>query len=225
MKSFRPAVFSAAFVFFSFVVFPCFFSCASSAHLPVPGEREAKRSSIYSEYMAIADAYNDLEKYDKAAEYYSLARKSRKLYWTASYKLGRCYALNKKYADALEIYEALLSRDKENLGLKMSVAYLQAMSGEVSKAEKTYSELWEENPGSADVLVNFISVLFAAENYTEAEAKTALLKEKFPDNKNISGFEKKLEEHKSSLEPDSDKSSVESSEESSGEVKSGEKSD
>ena len=171
-----------------------FFSCATSFHLPVPGESRVIRSSIYSEYMTIADAYSELKKYDKASQYYELAKKNKNLYWTATYSQARCNVLNGKYDEALLAYEELLARDGENLSLMMSMAYLYAVTGDIPKAEKTYSELWEKNPDNPDVLVNYISVLFASKNIAEAESKVAELKEKFPGNKSVSDFEAKLKE-------------------------------
>ena len=171
-----------------------FVSCAPAFHLPVPGESRVIRSSIYSEYMTIADAYSELKKYDKASQYYELAKKNKNLYWTATYSQARCNVLNGKYDEALLAYEKLLARDGENLSLMMSMAYLYAVTGDVEKAEKTYSELWEKNPDNPDVLVNYISVLFASKNIAETESKVAELKEKFPGSKSVSDFEAKLKE-------------------------------
>ena len=100
----------------------------------------------------------------------------------------------RKYDEALLAYEKLLARDGENLSLMMSMAYLYAVTGDVEKAEKTYSELWEKNPDNPDVLVNYISVLFASKNIEDAKSKVAELKEKFPGNKSVSDFEAKLKE-------------------------------
>ena len=191
MKKSTLAVCSSFFLLFS--------SCAS-IRIPVPGEGELKRASIYTEYMSIADAYNDLGKYDKACQYYELAKKNKKLYWTSSYKLARCYTLNKKYDKALTIFQELLKRDENNTSLKMSVAYLYAMNGNISEAKVLYQSLWSENPDNADVLVNYLNVLFASKEYDEFEKYLTELKEKFSDNKSITEFEKKLTEYKKSLE-------------------------
>ena len=50
-----------------------FFSCNTSAHFPVPGESEVKKNNMYVEYLNIANTYMDLEKFDKAIEFYSKA--------------------------------------------------------------------------------------------------------------------------------------------------------
>ena len=54
--------------------------------------------------------------------------------------------------------------------------------------------MWKENPGSVEVLTNYIDVLIASEKYDEAEKNLSIMKEKFSDDKNISLFEKKLQE-------------------------------
>ena len=170
-----------------------FFSCASF-RVPVPGETVAKKNNIYAEYMNIADAYNDLGKYDKAITYYNLAKANKTLRWSANYKLAHTYAMNKNWEQAQKLYLELYKRDPENSSIQMSIAYIYAMNGKLSSAENIYAALVEKNPENADILVNYINVLFAMEKYDEVEKNLAVLKEKFKDNTNISPFEKKLEE-------------------------------
>lgn len=177
-----------------FLLFPLlFFSCASF-HVPVPGETVTKKNNIFAEYMNIADAYNDLGKYDKAIIYYRMAKSNKALRWSANYKLAHAYAMNKNWDEALKLYLELYKRDPENTSIQMSVAYIYAMNGKLSSAENIYVSLVEKNPENADVLVNYINVLFAMEKYDDVEKNLAVLKEKFKDNANISSFEKKLEE-------------------------------
>lgn len=186
-----------------------FFSC-TSVHVPIPGETEVKKNNIYVEYMNIADAYNDLEKYDKAILYYNYAMKNKSLRWSAYYKLGRAYAMNKDWSNAQNVYEHLLKRDSENTSLKMSLAYIYAMSGNLDDSGELYRTLYSENPDNSDILVNYINVLFAQENYGQVRAKLAELKEKFKDNASISSFEKKLEEINELEEPENPKDSANS---------------
>ena len=68
------------------------------------------------------------------------------------------------------------------------------MEGKLKSAESIYELLWKENPGSVEVLTNYIDVLIASEKYDEAEKNLSIMKEKFSDDKNISLFEKKLQE-------------------------------
>lgn len=178
---------------FLFLSSLAFFSC-SSLRFSVLGESASKKSNIFAEYMNIADAYSDLGKYDKAINYYTLAMSNKNLRWTSKYKLAYSYAMNKNWEQAEKIYYELYRRDRENLSIKMSLAYVYAMNGKISSANVIYSSLYEKNPENADILVNYINILIAMENYTEAQDKLNILKEKFSDNSNISTFEKKLEE-------------------------------
>ncbi|MDY5046992.1 MAG: tetratricopeptide repeat protein, partial [Treponema porcinum] len=87
-----------------------------------------------------------------------------------------------------------LKRDPDNVSIKMSLAYIYAMEGKLKSAESIYELLWKENPDSVEVLTNYIDVLIASEKYEEAEKNLSIMKEKFSDDKNISLFEKKLQE-------------------------------
>ena len=179
----------------SAALFPLiFYACSSSVHLPVPGEDSVKVNNIYIEYMSLGDSYMDLGKYDKAVEYYSYARQNKDLYWTAYYKMGRAYAFAKNYKQARKVYNRLLKRDRSNLELQTSIAYLYAMEGNVSAAVSIYEYLEGQNKENADVLVNFINVLFADGQNDYAKIKLAELKERFPDNTSIAAFDKKIAE-------------------------------
>lgn len=191
-------------IFFSFSLV----SCATSVHMPVPGENSARKNSIYNEYMSIADAYSDLGKYDKASLFYEQAMKNKKLYWTASYKLARSYAMNKQYEKSISVYKNLIKRDPDNISLKMSYAYVLSMSGELEKACQEYKILVEKNPENQDLLSNYIIILFAMEDYENAEEKLNVLKDLFKENKNIASFEKKLEEYRKKLEDQSAETTV-----------------
>ncbi|MCK9169017.1 MAG: tetratricopeptide repeat protein [Treponema sp.] len=169
------------------------FSCSSTtAHLAVPGEDFILRERISSEYLAIADAYVDLEKYDKAVTYYRLAMKDKKLYWTVYYKLGRTYALAKDWKDAEDVYDEMIERDPKNVNLKLSRAYIKAMSGDLDDAMMIYKSLMEEEPDNEEIIVNYIAILLSQGRAELAETQLDVLKEKFPDNKSISDFSKKI---------------------------------
>ncbi len=171
-------------------------SCKSGAHFPIPGEGAVTRSSLAAEYMAIADAYAELEKYDKAASYYKLAMKDKSLYWAAFYKLGRIYALAKNWIESEKIYNRLLKRDAQNVSVQMSLAYIQAMSGDLAGAKTAYKTLVDENPQNETVLVNFIAVLLSQKDTAGAEESIALLKERFPESASLADYEKRLSDLK-----------------------------
>jgi tetratricopeptide (TPR) repeat protein len=169
-----------------------FFSCSTNMPLSIPGENQVVGENINREYLAIADAYADLEKYDKAAEYYLFAMKDKKLYWTAYYKLGRMYALAKDWNNAANIYDRLLRRDPENVNLQLSLAYVKAMSGDLDTSIIIYKSLIEKEPDNEEILVNYIAVLLSQGRAELAENQLQELKKKFPDNKSISDLNKKI---------------------------------
>ena len=171
-------------------------SCKTGAHFPIPGEGAVTRSSLAAEYMAIADAYAELEKYDKAAPYYKRAMQDESLYWTAIYKLGRMYALAKNWTEAEKIYKRLLERDAQNVSVRMSLAYIQAMSGDLAGAKAAYKTLVDANPQNETVLVNFIAVLLSQKDTAGAEESIALLKQGFPESASLADYEKRLSDLK-----------------------------
>ena len=185
------------------------FSCNTTAHIPVPGEKTVQRNNISNEYYTIADAYFDLGKYDKACTYYKLAMKNKSLYWSSYYKLGKSYVNSKNWEQAEKVFVDLLKRDSENISLKMSLAYISAMNNNLVKSEELYSQMWETNPDNADILSNYINVLIAAGKTEKAKELSIELKEKFKDNKYISEFEKYFseEQEKRQKEESSDENS------------------
>ncbi|HAH63696.1 MAG TPA: hypothetical protein DCL73_16545 [Treponema sp.] len=174
------------------IIAASFFSCSTDSHFPVPGENHVVRENVSTEYLAIADTYADLGKYDKAAEYYLLAMRDKRLYWNAYYKLGRTYALQKDWSSAETVYGRLLRRDPKNVNLRLSLAYIKAMSGSLDDAILIYKSLLEEQPDNEAVLVNYITILLSQGRAELAEEQLAVLKEKFPDSKSISDLSKKI---------------------------------
>lgn len=171
-----------------------FFSCSGTAHLPVPGEKNAVESNISVEYYSIASSYEELKNYKKAIDYYNLAKKNKKLRASSEYKIARCYALLKDWDNAQAGFEKILKKDPSNTNIKISLAYIMAMRGDLEASSQLYSTLVSENSTDVSILKNYISVLCARGMFDEANVQLAVLKEKFPDDADISGIEKKLQE-------------------------------
>lgn len=170
-----------------------FFSCASN-ELRVPGETELILKNISTEYYNIAEGYMDIKKYDKAAEYYKLAMRHKELNLPAYYKLARAYALAKNWDKASECYDELLKLDPENTMLKISIAYITVMSGNVDEGILQYKKLLEDNPYDQNLLESYVALLINVGRGEDAEESFFLLKEKFPDNKQLSSFAQQLDE-------------------------------
>lgn len=171
-----------------------FFSCSGTAHLPVPGEKNAVESNISVEYYSIASSYEELKNYKKAIDYYNLAKKNKKMRASSEYKIARCYALLKDWDNAQAGFEKILKKDPSNTNIKISLAYIMAMRGDLEASSQLYSTLVSENSTDVSILKNYISVLCARSMFDEANVQLAVLKEKFPDDADISGIEKKLQE-------------------------------
>ena len=171
-----------------------FFSCSGTAHLPVPGEKNAVESNISVEYYSIASSYEELKNYKKAIDYYNLAKKNKKMRASSEYKIARCYALLKDWDNAQAGFEKILKKDPSNTNIKISLAYIMAMRGDLEASSQLYSTLVSENSTDVSILKNYISVLCARGMFDEANVQLAVLKEKFPDDADISGTEKKLQE-------------------------------
>lgn len=171
-----------------------FFSCSGTAHLPVPGEKNAVESNISVEYYSIASSYEELKNYKKAIDYYNLAKKNKKMRAPSEYKIARCYALLKDWDNAQAGFEKILKKDPSNTNIKISLAYIMAMRGDLEASSQLYSTLVSENSTDVSILKNYISVLCARGMFDEANVQLAVLKEKFPDDAGISGIEKKLQE-------------------------------
>lgn len=171
-----------------------FFSCSGTAHLPVPREKNAVESNISVEYYSIASSYEELKNYKKAIDYYNLAKKNKKMRASSEYKIARCYALLKDWDNAQAGFEKILKKDPSNTNIKISLAYIMAMRGDLEASSQLYSTLVSENSTDVSILKNYISVLCARGMFDEANVQLAVLKEKFPDDADISGIEKKLQE-------------------------------
>lgn len=136
-------------------------SCASG------GSNSLVRSSgmledLGREYYLLADSYAELKKYDKALELYQKAsRTGVKSERELSFKIARTAALAKDWNTALKEYGSLLEKDKDNLLLKKSIAWIYGQKGDLEKAETEYEALYTAHSYDKDVCTNYILVLHA----------------------------------------------------------------
>lgn len=167
-------------------------SCASSSF--VPGEDRVRLQNISSEYFYIAKSYEDLKNWDKAIEFYKLARTNLEIQNACDYGTARCYAYKNDWENALSYYGKLLEQDPENLSLLMSVAYLNAVSGNLDDAKNQYAALLESGVDGVGVYKNYVSVLVVCEKYEEAKAVLAQMEEKYPESSEIEALHSKIDE-------------------------------
>lgn len=178
-------------LFWASVALILFTSCVSKP-VPVPGDYQKTKENMYNEYMVIADAYFELEKYDKAINYYKLCMEKRNLYWAAYYKLAKCYALLSNWDEAMPMYKTIIKRDSENDSIKSSIAYIYAMQGDTKTALKMYNELIQEHPENQEYLENYIAIQILSEDLIDIEAPMASLNRDFPDSPNIEKFNNQI---------------------------------
>lgn len=192
-------------------------SCVSNKIIPIPGEDSAILNNLYVEYSNIGDTYYKLEEYNRAATYYEMAMKNRKLYWSSYYKLAKCYALLSDWNKALPMYEKILKRDPENSSIKASVAYIYAMQGNIKDAEKIYKDLYDLEPNNQTYIENYLGILMAdKDQYLKNEELVLELftqfKSDFPDNANIKKLENTIEKYQYKEEEKKDSDETEKSE-------------
>jgi len=178
------------------LVFSCLIiSCSSSKiALPIPGQRETAIKNIYIEYLNLADSYYELGKYDKAVSYYKAAMENKDIYWTAAYKLARCYVYQEKWDLAQTGYEDLLKRDPDNKSLQSSLAYIYAMNGNMEKSISLYKTLIEENPDQSEYLENYICLLLAQGKKEDALEQFEILNREHPSSAKLTELAKQFEE-------------------------------
>lgn len=178
-----------------------FFSCTSNG-IPVPGESRIILKNLATEYYTVAEGYLDIKNYTKAAEYYSRAMRNEDLYLTAYYKLARCYALAKDWDNAADAYTKLLELDGDNAMLKVSLAYITVMRGDTDEGIIQYKELLLQNPYDENLLESYVMLLINVGRGEDAEQSFFVLKEKFPDNKQITSFAQQLADIVDNFDPD-----------------------
>ena len=124
------------------------------------------------EAFSLAQKYESKKDYKNAILYYEKSMQYDKLYESAYYKIGRCYALMGEWKAA----------DKDNASIKDSLGYVYANSGKTNLAEELYYCLQEENPFNSDYAYKYIKLLIVNNKTSEAEKKYTEFKEKFPRN-------------------------------------------
>lgn len=186
-------------------------SCYSSGRIVVPGENQVIEQNLTEEYFAIAEQFRAQENYAKAITYYKKVLGNKKLHESAFYQIAVCNVYTKKWDEARDSFRKLLKLDPENINLRKSLAYIEAMNGNLKKAEKMYALLISEFAGDAELYRNYINVLVALEKYDFAMEQVSVFEESFPDDEKIEVFKTKIKELQEDSK-DKNSSSKESSE-------------
>jgi tetratricopeptide (TPR) repeat protein len=134
----------------------------------LPGEDSKILQNLAGEYFAVGGAYANLGQYENALTYYKLAMRDKNFYTAAYYESARMNALLSRWDEAKKMYETLLLKDPNNKDMRVSLAYVIAMSGDLAQAESIYAELLVSNGYDEALHENYIRILTTQQKGTEA---------------------------------------------------------
>ena len=152
-------------------------------------------SEIAKAYFEIAQAYTDVSKYDKAAEFYLKAMKDPAHKNASEYNLARVYGLQGDWAKARPILERQYKEAPGNLLILKAYAYSLAATGDDERACAMYKKLADEDTENPDAAINYARILVLAKRYDEADALITELKERFvetAEKKQLDEIEEKI---------------------------------
>jgi tetratricopeptide (TPR) repeat protein len=148
-KAFWPAILLTAAVFLA--------SCAS-------------QNASAEEYYSIGMAYYNIGKFDEAEKWLLRAQSADRTMMASEYQLGRIAFENKRFSEAAEHFEGILKKDALNVMALEAAAYTRIKMGDTERALQYYQEILAIVPENADDGYNYAILLFAAEEYAEAES-------------------------------------------------------
>lgn len=146
-------------------------------------------------YFDIAQAYTDVSKYDKAAEFYLKAMKDPAHKNASEYNLARVYGLQGDWAKARPILERQYQEAPGNLLILKAYAYSLAATGDEERACVMYKKLADEDAENPDSAINYGRILVLAKKYDEATALLTELKTRFTETaekKQLDDLEEKI---------------------------------
>jgi len=94
----------------------------------------------FQKYNAMATIFYQVDKTQKAIEYYEKAL-SLKADYKTKIQLGKAYQKVKAHDKAIQVFEGILEEDKENLLIKYQLGKLYLTKRKANKAIKTFEEL------------------------------------------------------------------------------------
>ncbi len=147
------------------------------------------------EYFAIAEAYTELKKYDKAIDYYKRAEKSKSYGRAANYNLAQVYALKKDWPNCIKYLKPLHEQAPKNIKISSAYAYALASNKQEAKALELYKSVYEDSPETPEYFFNYTRLLIVVKKYDEAKKMLEDAKKKFKkdeENKTINELEKTL---------------------------------
>ncbi|AIW88956.1 tetratricopeptide repeat domain protein [Treponema sp. OMZ 838] len=156
-------------------------------------------------YFEIAQAYTEVTKYDKAAEFYLKAAKDPAHKNAAEYNLARVYGLQGDWGKAKNILERQYKDAPGNVLIAKAYAYSLAATGDEARACEMYKKLYDEDSENPEAALNYVRILILSKRYDQALSFIEEMKTRFTEsteNKAFAELEEKIK--KAQEEPNKD---------------------
>lgn len=162
-------------------------------------------SEMAKAYFEIAQAYTEVSKYDKAAEFYLKAAKDPAHKNAAEYNLARVYGLQGDWGKAKNILERQYKDAPGNVLIAKAYAYSLAATGDEARACEMYRKLYDEDSENPEAALNYVRILILSKRYNQALSFIEEMKTRFTENTENKAFAE-LEEKikKAQEEPNKD---------------------
>lgn len=156
-------------------------------------------------YFEIAQAYTEISKYDKAAEFYLKAAKDPAHKNAAEYNLARVYGLKGDWEKAKNIFERQYKEAPGNVLIAKAYAYSLAATGDEARACEMYKKLYDEDSENPEAVLNYARILILSKRYDQALSFIEEMKTRFTESSENKAFAE-LEENikKAQEEPNKD---------------------
>ena len=157
-------------------------------------------------YFEIAQAYTEVSKYDKAAEFYLKAAKDPAHKNAAEYNLARVYGLQGSWNKAKPILERQYKEAPGNMLILKAYSYSLAATGDEARACEMYKKLYDEDSETPEAALNYARILILSKRYDQALSFIEEMKTRFTESSENKAFAE-LEENikKAQEEPEKQK--------------------
>jgi len=157
-------------------------------------------------YFEIAQAYTEISKYDKAAEFYLKAAKDPAHKNAAEYNLARVYGLQGDWGKAKNILERQYKDAPGNVLIAKAYSYSLAATGDEARACEMYKKLYDEDSENPEAVLNYARILILSKRYDQALSFIEEMKTRFTESTENKAFAE-LEENikKAQEEPEKQK--------------------
>lgn len=165
------------------------------------------KKELATEYLELADAYAEVKRYDKAADFYERAARHENYYNVTRYKLARVYALAEKWQETIDVLEPLYTQEPDNLLISNAYAFALLSAGEKEKALPIYEKNYAENVQDPVQARNYAEMLYLAARYQDARDIIVKMREEYGDAEylnDLDDLEKRISKAEENAEENAD---------------------